>query len=288
MPAPLDGLLATADMVHTYPLIGQVAFLMADYRLVWTDVAIPPDSREQRRAEIQRHQMTVFSRIHDRWYKGITEAQQTVLRERFYGRCRGCSVLDLGNGGLSAGVQMGEDIAASLESFMAMDTSYDMITRNGFFDTQVLGDARKIPLREGAVDYILVNGLLHHFGRSRGHDGGAALRAFFEQAMKICRRGIIAMELLIPAVAELAENILVNLIGLMPTYVYSEKTLLREIRLAGYEPQDVVCRRIGQLIPPYTVLPPILDFEWLRVPVAVVPYSFLFFAIDKDSGCRCG
>lgn len=92
------------------------------------------------------------------------------------------------------------------------------------------------------------------------------------------------MELLAPWWGELGECFLLNFIRFMPTFVYSRKRFEKLIEGEGMRIERPVSKTITQLQSPFDFLPPILDLEWLRVPVFAIPYSFLFSFIPTPGG----
>ncbi len=156
-----------------------------------------------------------------------------------------------------------------------------MLTRNGIHDGQIIGDAFKLPFADNSVDYITVNGVLHHFGRKRGDDRDAKLIAFIKEAMRVASKGLICLELAVPRYAEFAESVVLRVMGDMPTFVFSTHSLLKIVEKSGFKPEQVISKRIGQMLPPLTVVPPILDYEWLKIPIVLLPYYMLYFVIRK-------
>ena len=67
----------------------------------------------------------------------------------------------------------------------------------------------------------------------------------------------------------------------MATYVYSKNSLLKIFKRLGYQTDEMQFKPITTLIPPLKILPPIISLEWLRVPVFVIPYTFVFGVILK-------
>ncbi|MGH8506694.1 MAG: hypothetical protein ACRETM_12140, partial [Stenotrophobium sp.] len=86
---------------------------------------------------------------------------------------------------------------------------------------------------------------------------------------------------LVPAAGEVAEKLLLGAAGFMPTFVYSAGFYEKTFRELGLQVTDFKVMTLNQLTSPWKVIPPVLDFTWLRVPTFMVPYSFLFFSIEK-------
>ncbi len=281
-----EAILTSSCGVFKYPVINGIPFLMKETSILNTQKGKKPDLIELSMTSAQQKQMEKFSRMHDRWYSGITEAQQRILKEYYYSRLAQSTVLDIGNGGLSVEFQLGNELATKVNRFIALDSSYSMLTRNGYRENQILADAMNIPLTSKSVDYVLVNGIIHHFGLKSGEEPHKVIGPFFNEVSRVARKGIILMELLIHEVAELIEKLALKLLGKMSTFVYSESSLLKIIKQLNLNISDVRVKWFHQLISPFSVLPPILDLEWLRVPVGFVPYKFIFFIINVNNQNR--
>lgn len=280
---PLQAALVTADGAITYPVAGGVVRLLKNSPLVQGGGAVPVVEKPKG-ADIQQQQMAEYSQVYERWTggeDGITRATQNVLNDRYGQLLDGATVLDMGNGGTPPEIQLGPEIAGRLKRFIAADLSPDMLCRSGVFGEFLLADAFNMPLKADAVDYVTVNNTLHHFGRHRGEDSHAKLGAFFDEALRVARKGVLGVELLVPSWGLLAERMLVSTVGFMPTYVYSAGFYRQLLPEVGGRLTDFEVRSLGQLTSPWRVIPPVLDYTWLRVPTFLIPYSFLFFSIEK-------
>lgn len=280
----VQALLRSVDGSALYPVVDDVACLLGDSRIVPASTGQTLASQSAREREIQREQMAKYSQVYERWTggeDGPTRAIQKVLDARYRQIFTGASVLDVGNGGTPADVQLGREVAAVIERFIALDLSSHMLRRSGPFDNQILGDAFELPFEDDAVDIVTVNNTIHHFGRRRGDDPEARVGAFLTEAMRVARRGVVGVELLVPPLAQFVESQLLRLAGFMPTFVYSAPFYERAFRKIDGHVADFHVLRLGQLISPWKIFPPVFDFTWLRVPAFMVPYSFLFFSIEK-------
>lgn len=281
LPEPPSGILTSLDGFYQYPIINGIPFLLKDSYLV--------DKTSERKVLIktdemalkQKEQMAQFSQMHHRWYRKITDAQQKILRSEFYVHCKNHSVLDIGNGGQQPEIQLGEVLSRQIKQFIALDKSFDMICQNGLWGNQILGDALCLPLKARSVDFVLANGILHHFGKTAENGKAESIDVFFSEAMRICRKGIIAMELIVPPVAERIESVILRIKKFMPTYVYSLKSLTKKLNKLNLYPSKIIYKKITDLLPPFDILPPILDYQWFRVPICIVPYAFVFFYLQK-------
>src|SRR5699024_7681062 len=108
----------------------------------------PPPARSQQEVEQQREQMKHYSTVYERWMggeRGFTRAMQRGLDQRFHELLTGASVLDIGNGGTTAEVQLGPELSEVIGRFIALDKSSDMLRRNGVFGDLILGDGFELP-----------------------------------------------------------------------------------------------------------------------------------------------
>jgi SAM-dependent methyltransferase len=280
---PVQALLVTADGAVSYPVANGVIHLLEGSRLIAGDGSAPGIAKNKG-AEIQHQQMASYSEVYEYWTNGEggpTRAIQQVLNARYGALLAGASVLDIGNGGVPPEAQLGPEIAGKLKRFIAADLSPHMLRRSGCFGDLLLADAFRIPLQDEAVDYVTVNNTIHHFGRHRGEDSQQKLGAFFAEALRVSRRGVIGVELLVPSIGLWAEQMLVGLTGFMPTYVYSANFYRQTLPKMGGAVADFEVRSLNQLTSPWRIIPPVLDYTWFRVPTFMIPYSFLFFRIEK-------
>lgn len=284
----VEALLCSEDGAVCYPIVEGMSCLLPDAALVDAAgrVAAPASSTAEGRA-IQRRQMEAYSQVYERWTGGeggITRALQRELEQRYRERFAGATVLDVGNGGTTPKQQLGAELAASVDRFIALDLSPDMLMRSGDFGNLIQGDAFALPFQTDSVDIVMVNNTIHHFGRRRGEDGDAKVRAFLDEALRVSRRGVVGVELLVPWLAQGVEKTLLQAIGFAPTFVYSAPFYQRCFKQGGYAIDDFGVKKMRQLTSPWKVVPPVLDITWLRVPTFMIPYSFLFFALDKQPG----
>jgi ubiquinone/menaquinone biosynthesis C-methylase UbiE len=280
----VQAILRAADGSAIYPVVDDVACLLGETRIVPASNSQPLVSTPAREREVQHQQMAKYSEVYERWTggeDGITRALQKVLDARYRSMFAGASVLDVGNGGTPAEVQLGREIAGVIDRFIALDRSSHMLRRSGSFGNQILGDAFELPFEDGAVDIVMVNNTIHHFGRRAGDDPTARLGSFLNEAMRVARKGVVGVELLVPPLGEFVESQLLRMAGFMPTYVYSAPFYRRAFTQIDGRVTDFKALRLGQLISPWKIFPPVLDFTWMRVPAFLVPYSFLFFSIEK-------
>ena len=146
--------------------------------------------------------------------------------------------LDIGNGGATVTSQLGFRIANSLKTFYAVDSSYPTLTRSEFVGDQVLGDAKKIPFSDKSVDYVIFNNTLHHFGLHKDADPSNEIKAFFDEAFRVFRKGVFGVEMVIPHVAQCVETLVLKYMKFMPTFVCSKHFFERLIADIGAEVVD--------------------------------------------------
>lgn len=283
LPLPVQAVLQTADGASLYPLAGGVVHLLRGNRLVPGSAAGGAAARSQA-AQIQHQQMADYSQVYERWTggeDGPTLAIQKVLNQRYADRLAAATVLDIGNGGVPPEAQLSPEIASKLTRFIAADLSPHMLCRSGHFAEMLLADAFQLPLQDNAVDYVTVNNTIHHFGRHRGEDSAQKLKGFFSEALRVARKGVIGVELLVPPLGLLAERMLVNVTGFMPTYVYSAGFYQQLLPTLDANLTDFEVYSLNRLTSPWKIIPPVLDYTWLRVPTFMIPYSFVFFCVEK-------
>lgn len=285
---PVEALLRTSGGGPVYPVIDGVGHLLAESAVVTarTLSSDPPAAPRRPAAEsaIQRRQMENYSRVYERWTggeRGITRALQRGLNERYRELFDGAVVLDVGNGGTPPHKQLGPELAARVARFIAADKSLDMLLRSGPFGDLLLADAFALPFATDSVDIVMVNNTIHHFGLRRDEDPAVKIRGFLAEALRVARRGVVGVELLVPSAAQAVERLLLKPAGFLPTFVYSAPFYGKTFREEGLRVTDFGVRKLRQLTSPWRMIPPVLDFTWLRVPTFLVPYSFLFFSIEK-------
>ncbi len=280
---PVEAVLRTADAEFRYPVIGGIPFLLKESVLRKSEEGETYTEKPFALTDSQRQLMEKFSRIYDRWSGEITAGLQQILQERYYPRFEGGVVLDVGNGGTAPDVQLGAETARKVDRFIALDNSSAMLTCNGIFGNQILGDCMEIPLASDSVDYVLANNTLHHFGLGKGQDPMEKIGAFFREALRVSRNGLIINELVIPKVAELAERVVLQAVGFMPVFVFSESFYRQAFQTLEFIVAEYESKSLGELISPFTIMPPILEYHWLRVPAFVLPYSFTFFVVENKT-----
>jgi len=152
-----------------------------------------------------------------------------------------------------------------------------MLTRNGINEHQILGDATRIPLSDKSIDFVIINNTLHHFGLHKDSDSSEKMKAFFDEAFRVSRNGIIGVEMLVPHIAERIEKLFLQFLKFMPTFVYSEKFYSRLIENLGAEIVEFESIPQRKLVSPFWCGPPIMGIPFIKLPAFLTPYSFLFY-----------
>jgi ubiquinone/menaquinone biosynthesis C-methylase UbiE/uncharacterized protein YbaR (Trm112 family) len=278
----IDGVLISAMGKHKYPIIAGIPCLLDDFRIVKPAENDPAKEISLQMSALQRKQWVAFSKQYEKWLcepDGIITRVQEEFQRRNASLLskKGATILDVGNGGATSNQQLGKEIASSIDTFYALDSSYPMLTRNGINAHQILGDATSIPLSDKSIDFVIINNTLHHFGLHRDSDSSEKMKAFFDEAFRVSRNGIIGVEMLVPHIAEHIEKLFLQFLKFMPTFVYSEKFYSRLI--ANLDAEIVEFESISQrkLVSPFWCGPPIMDIPFIKFPAFLTPYSFLFY-----------
>jgi ubiquinone/menaquinone biosynthesis C-methylase UbiE len=227
--------------------------------------------------------MEKFSQIHTENYLALTDKLFAISRQYYYPRLVGKSVLDLGNGGITKDFLFGQELAASIPRFIAMDRSETMLKRNGLSDEQVVADARNIPMPDESVDYVVSNYLPHHFGMRADNPGTQSLESFFKEAIRVSKNGLIISEMILPRPLEILQNIVLRLIRRMPTYVFSRQTLLKAVANCHLQASEIREYGFTDFMKPFKLFSPIIDFPWLKVPAFIIPYRYIYFVVKKPT-----
>ena len=238
-------------------------------------------------SSLQRDQWKAFSARYEKWTGGpdgvITKVQEEFHRRNaalFSDISNGAVVLDVGNGGATVNEQLGQEIASSVKTFYALDSSYLMLTRNGIREGQILGDATNIPFSDKSVDYVIINNTLHHFGRHVDSDPSKKMKEFFDEAFRVSRNGILGVEMIVPHIAQRVETLVLKFLKFMPTFVYSERFYADLIADLEIEVEEFESILQGDLMSPFKFGPPIMDLPFIQLPAFLMPYYFLFYRLS--------
>ena len=234
--------------------------------------------------KIQKNQFEEISKIYDDVYHDIISATHRVSQEIYYGRCKGKRVLDIGNGGQPPESVMGGEIAGTLKSFVGIDHSLAMMRKTKDAFSKVVGDAVNLPFKDDSFDYVLVNGLLHHLGYQSREDNRRRVQRFVREALRVCARELIIYELFTPPLLENMERVAARVLGYMPTFVLSERSLDDYLREMGLARNEIAARSLSQLTRPLYPVPILMDQPWLKVPAFLSPFNTVYFVIPKRAG----
>lgn len=229
----------------------------------------------------QNKQMEKFSQIYTENYLDIADKLFDISRKYYYQRLVGKSVLDLGNGGTSKNFLFGKELGEKIPRFIAMDRSSAMLNRNGIFDEQILGDVRNIPMQDESVDYVISNYVPHHFGMQANSLNTQSLESFLKESIRVSQKGVIIAEMILPRPLEIIQSIVLRLFRRMPTYVFSQHTLLKAIKKYQLQATEIRVYHFTDFVKPFKLFPPIIDFPWLKIPAFIIPYRYIYFFIEK-------
>ena len=282
----ITGFLRNVSGQYIYPVINEIPLLSPQSNIVNTKPSSiqnhlnqnnPSDSQEKS----FQTQMEAYSKTDISYWEDLHRAIQEIRISKYYSRCIGKNILDVGNGGVSLEDQMGEEMASKVGSFISVDKSFYMLNNSKEKQKCVLGDGFNLPFADNAFDYVLFNGVIHHLGKNRGQSQEENIKNFCSECLRVSRNGIIFSDFFIPKFAEWIENLIVKVFGYMTTFVYSKNSLLKIFKRLGYKTNEMKFKPITTLIPPLKILAPIISLKWLRVPAFFVPYTFVFGVILK-------
>ena len=240
---------------------------------------------------LQKTQKDQFNKI-SKSYE--SEENLRVLRaifnisvKRYYQRLRGSCVLDVGNGGMDPSTIMGEEIAASLTSFVAVDKNEEMLHRTKKDKyLKIVADGANLPFKDKSFDYVLLNGVLHHLGLESKEDQYLKFEKFFKELARVCSREIIILEIFLPEHLEKLEMIAVKVLGSMPTFVLAESTLDAFLLKMGLRKREVVSKRLSDLVGPLFWYLVILEYPWFKLPAFLSPFKYVYFTIPTQPSLK--
>jgi ubiquinone/menaquinone biosynthesis C-methylase UbiE len=235
-------------------------------------------------AERQRAQFERFSRTYEALHGPVVSAIHRVSQERYYGRCVGKRVLDIGNAGQPAAQVLGERAGPTLSHFVGVDHSFAMLQRTGVDFAKVVADGMCLPFKDAAFDYVIVNGVLHHLGRQAGEPPDARVHRLLREALRVCSEGLIVYELFTPRVLEQLERLALRVLGSMPTFVLSERTLDDCLARLGVARAEAVSMTLADLKGAFYWYAVVMDYEWLKLPAFLSPFRHSFFVLPKPAG----
>ena len=147
----------------------------------------------------------------------------------------------------------------------------------------ILGDATSIALSDKSIDFVIINNTLYYFGLHRDFDSSEKMKAFFDEAFRVSRNGIIGVEVLVPHIGEQLEILTLQFLKFMPTFVYSEGFYRNLMTDLGVEVIDFESILQCKLMTPFKFFPPIMDLPFIQLPAFLMPYSFLFYHLRSNT-----
>ncbi len=210
----------------------------------------------------------------------VSRAIFNISVEKYFQRLRGSRVLDVGNGGLKPSTILGEEIAASLTSFVAVDKNEEMLHRTKKDDyVKIVADGANLPFEDKSFDYVLLNGVLHHLGLDSNEDQYLKFERLFKELARVCSKEIIVLEIFLPEQLEKLERIAVKVLGSMPTFVLAESTLDAFLLKMGLRKQEVLSKKFSDFVGPFYWYLVILEYPWFKLPAFLSPFKYVYFTI---------
>ena len=228
--------------------------------------------------------VALFKKVSKRYddVHGRTIAElHAFSQQNYYLRCRGATVLDIGNGGQSATEVLGAEVSSTLTRFVGIDNSIDMLKRRKCDFMRIVGDGMRLPFKDKSFDYVLVNGVFHHLGYLSVEDQVQRVSLFLSEARRVCNREIIVYELFVPGWIELVERLMALVTGYMPAFVLSYKTFTNISRNCGRSCKEVRVKTLSDLMGNVCWYPVMMAHEWLKVPAFMSPFKHSFFVIPS-------
>ncbi|MEK7517259.1 MAG: class I SAM-dependent methyltransferase [Patescibacteria group bacterium] len=217
----------------------------------------------------------------------VSRAIFNISVEKYFPRLRGSRVLDVGNGGLKPSTILGEEIAASLTSFVAVDKNEEMLHRTKKDDyVKIVADGANLPFEDKSFDYVLLNGVLHHQGLESNEDQYLKFERFFKELARVCSKEIIVLEIFLPEHLEKLERIAVKVLGSMPTFVLAESTLDAFLLKMGLRKREVISKRLSDFVGPFYWYLVILEYSWFKLPAFLSPFKYVYFTIPVQPNLK--
>lgn len=236
----------------------------------------------------QKDQFNKVSKTYEEENRRVSRAIFDISVEKYFQRLRGSRVLDVGNGGLKPSTILGEEIAASLTSFVAVDKNEEMLHRTKDEDdyVKIVADGANLPFEDKSFDYVLLNGVLHHLGLESNEDQYLKFERFFKELARVCSKEIIVVEIFLPEHLERLERIAVKVLGSMPTFVLAESTLDAFLLKMGLRKREVLSRRLSDFVGPFYWYLVILEYTWLKLPAFLSPFKYVYFTIPVQPNLK--
>ncbi len=232
----------------------------------------------------KKDQFERISETYDKVHHRVVSAIHRFSQEKYYGRCVGGKVLDIGNGGQPPEEVMGDQVAATLANFVGIDRSGAMLQRKRISFRKVVGDGSHLPFKDESFDYVIINGVLHHLGIDSREARCGRVQQFISEALRVCSKGLIVYELFTSPLLESVERIFAGVLRSMPTFVLSELTLDNCLGQLGFARSEVASKALSELTDRFYWYAVVMEHTWLRLPAFLSPFRHGFFVIAKRQG----
>jgi ubiquinone/menaquinone biosynthesis C-methylase UbiE len=236
-------------------------------------MSVKPDSRAG------RNDFKQISKNYDEVNQGFYPTIINICRTQYFGRLKGRSVLDIGNGGVSPERIFGELLAPSITNFVGIDNSPEMIGRKDGKYQRIVGDGFTLPFPDNTFDYVLMNGIMHHLGVSRSVRPAERASHFLKEAARVAKHEVLVYEILMPRALEGLESLALMALGKASTFVLSEATLNESIARAGLAKSEVITKSLSELFHPFFWYLVFIKHPWFKLPAFLSPFSHTFFVL---------
>lgn len=214
-----------------------------------------------------------YDALHGRLHSAVYK----ILQERYYPRCVGKKILDVGNGGQSPSDIFGSQIVRSITGFVGLDNSIDMLGRKKGNYARVIGSGLQLPFKDKAFDYVICNGVIHHLGFSSQEGQALRVKQFINECMRVCRNEVIIYEMVTAKFWEQIEIFVAKFLRHMPTFVLSEFTINKYFNQIDVARKEVISKTLSDLTSPFYWYAVIMDYEAFKIPAFLSLFRHIFF-----------
>lgn len=225
---------------------------------------------------------STYDRIHGK----VRAARQEILQQKYYHDLigDGDTVLDIGNGGHTPEELVGDEIARRMSFFVGSDNSVGMINRKPTSFPRLVADGRTLPFGQGAFDFVLINGVLHHLGFSQMETHPTRCKQLLSEALRISRKGVIIYEPVLWNICEHLERLLFPLLGKFPLYMLSKSSFSGLLQEMGVKTAREDILTLSQLTHPFYWYPLVMNPSWFKLPAFISPIDHYFLYLESTSG----
>jgi len=225
-------------------------------------------------------QMDTLAANLDDWYGDSNRALQRIAIRDYYDDFPGSVILDVGNGGVTPEEQLGAELSSKVARFIGADRSVEMLYRGGTHE-KIFCDAGAIPLADNSVDYCMLNNVIHHVGFRKSDGFGVTASKVIIECLRVARRGVIIVEMTVPAWVEWLERAVVSLSGGMATFVFNSGTLRKLVEENDTaEVRKFKGIRLGELVGDWTMFRGMIILP-IKLPAGLIPYTYVFCEVRK-------